>query len=189
MQAIIPGQSNTLYADLVRTDCTPITTGSVLFYLVALAGANQGKWWDGATGTWSSAEIPAGTADHIADGHWRASISAAAWSCGVHYMLYAKAADGGHVPYSDQVVPGLAIGAVGTGDVRYEYSVTEADGSPVVGAVVYASLTTSIDDAVYRAVSDGNGVAAFYLKPGTWRFWPVKEGYDFGDLPDEEVIE
>ena len=104
MQTFKSGQSNTLYADLVaKADGEPIVAGTVTFYLIAISGANAGKWFKTSDDSWSATEQAAGTGTHKADGHWSCSIDAAAWTTGVVYVLYAKESGDLHIAYSEEV--------------------------------------------------------------------------------------
>lgn len=104
MQHFTAGQANTIHADLVaRADGTPITGGTVNFYLVAASGSNVGKWFKTSDDTWSPTEAVAAVATHKADGHWTASIDTAAWTVGVRYQFYAKESGNLHIPYSEEI--------------------------------------------------------------------------------------
>ena len=104
MQTFTPGQANTVHRDVVnKSTGAPITTGTVTVYLIALSGANAGKWFQTSDDSWSATEAAAGTATHKANGHWTASIDAAAWTAGVRYELYAKESGSLDIPYSEEV--------------------------------------------------------------------------------------
>jgi len=105
MQLAIAGQSNTVYYDLVaKASGSPITSGTVNFYLIAKSGSNAGKWFRSSDSSWQSAESSAGSAAHKSDGHWYVSIASAAWTTGVLYQLYAKESGNLHIPYSEDVI-------------------------------------------------------------------------------------
>lgn len=116
MQSFTAAQSNTMYADMVaKANGDPITSGTVNFYLMALTGANVGKWYNASGGTWSATEAIAGTGTHQADGHWTASIPAGAWVTGVRYNLYAKESGNLHIACSEEVSePSLAATSIRT---------------------------------------------------------------------------
>ena len=189
MQSVIPGQANTLIADMdKRSDGSPITAGTVTFYVVALTGTNAGKWFKTADDSWSATEEPAGTGTHKADGHWLSSIDAA-WSYGVLYFMYAKESGDLHLPYSDQVVPSLAIGAIGTGETAWTYTLTETGtGDPIPDAEVWVTTDLAGNNIIYDGQTDVNGQVTFYLTPGTYYIWRRKAGYTFDPQPDVEVI-
>jgi len=91
MQIAFPGQANVLFLPLVaKADGTPIVAGTVNFYLVALTGANAGKWYRDADDSWQVAEALCGTGTHKARGHWFISVSTDAWIDEVLYLLYAN---------------------------------------------------------------------------------------------------
>ena len=93
----IPGAANILTLPAVAVaDGSPIVAGTVNFYLIALSGAELGQWWNGAA--WAGAEAVAGAGGHMANGHWIASIAAAAWTEGVQYYAYLQEDGGLHIP-------------------------------------------------------------------------------------------
>lgn len=91
MQITFPGQANVLFLPLVaKGDGTPITSGTVNFYLMALTGVNAGKWYRDSDDSWQAAEALCGTGTHKARGHWTILVSIAAWIDEVQYLLYAE---------------------------------------------------------------------------------------------------
>lgn len=81
---------------------SPITTGTVNWYLLALTGANSGKWWKTADGTWAASET-ANAMTHRADGHWTRDPvfdDTSPWTDGVEFLEYAKESGNLHVPVS-----------------------------------------------------------------------------------------
>ena len=104
MQSYTVSIANTVAADMVaKADGTPITTGTVTFYLIAKTGANAGKWFQTSDDSWQVAEAAAGAGSHTSDGHWTCSIDAAAWLADTRYSLYAKESGDLHIPYSEEV--------------------------------------------------------------------------------------
>ena len=99
----IPGQTNTRTLDVIaRADGSPITAGTVNYYLVAKTGANAGKWFKHSDQTWNVAETVCIAMTHRADGHWYAdSVHADAWADGIEYEEYAKESGDLHVPLGD----------------------------------------------------------------------------------------
>ncbi len=188
MQVVIPGQSNRVKADLTIHDTgQPMTSGIVTFYLYALSGANELKWFRASDNTWQSAESSAGTGTHVADGHWICSIGSAAWSYGVVYMLYAKRSDDEHIAYSEQVVPSCTVGIVGSGSVAWPYVLTDSvTGNPIADATVWATTDSAGVNVVARGTTNDFGTVTFYLYPGTYYIWRRKTGYRFGTTPDTE---
>ena len=91
MQIAFPNQANVLFLPLVaKADGTPITAGTVNFYLMALTGANANKWYRDADDSWQAAEALCGTGTHRARGHWTISVSTDAWVDEVLYIVYAN---------------------------------------------------------------------------------------------------
>lgn len=189
MQAVIPGQANTVKADLVsRSSGAPITVGTVTFYLVALNGPNAGKWFRASDSFWQAAESSAGSGTHLADGHWTCEIAAAAWSYGVIYLLYVKEGGDLHTPYSEQIVPSLVVGAVGTGATPWSYTVTDSGtGNPIEGVTVWVTNDQGGANVIAKDATGADGSVTFYLKPGTYYIWCQKTGYSF-DNPDAETV-
>jgi len=98
MQNVLAGQANTVFADMVaKADGTPVTTGTVNFYLICLTGTNANKWWKADGGSWEAAEAIAKVVAHdagsgegsLGDGQWAASIAAGAWTTNTRCRIYA----------------------------------------------------------------------------------------------------
>lgn len=90
MQIAFPNQANVLFLPLcAKADGSPITAGTVNFYLQALTGTNAGKWYRDADDSWQVAEALCGEGTHIARGHWKISVSTAAWVDEIQYIVYA----------------------------------------------------------------------------------------------------
>jgi len=105
MKLAVVGQANVMSLPVVnRNDGSPITTGPVNFYLIAMDGDNANKWYRGSDQTWQATESVAGSATHYAAGHWYLSFPSAVWVSGVRYLLYAKDAGDLHVPISTGVL-------------------------------------------------------------------------------------
>ena len=113
LQAIKPGQSNTVYATVLAVaDNTPITSGTVNFYLYMTEGDYAGYYYDGSNSSWSSTKASAGEATHIDDGLWSLAIAAGAWpDYDSKYILRFEEDGNLHLPDSGQVIPS-ATGAV-----------------------------------------------------------------------------
>ncbi len=111
MQSFTPGVANRIRYDLTdRSTGDPITSGTVNAYLQAMSGDNAGKWFRGSDATWQSSVSIAASATHDDDGHWWASIAAAAWVSGVRYSTYAKETGNLHISVSEEVAEvGTAI--------------------------------------------------------------------------------
>ena len=98
----IPLQANVRTRPVVaRADGSPITAGTVNYYLIANTGANAGKWFQTSDNSWQVAEAIAAVMTHKGDGHWTASVDAEAWpTADVEYTEYAKESGNLHVPTS-----------------------------------------------------------------------------------------
>lgn len=98
----IPAQVNVRARTLdARADGSPIIAGTVNYYVIALTGANAGKWFRDSDDSWQVAEAICGAMAHKADGHWTVSVAAACWIDGVEYMEYAREDGDLHVPVSN----------------------------------------------------------------------------------------
>jgi hypothetical protein len=190
MQAIIPGQANTITHNLVqKADTEPFTAGTVNFYLLALSGANVGKWWNYMTATWSATEAVAGVGVAKVRTLWTCEVAAAAWTYGTVYEKYAMDAGDLCVFYSEQVIPSLAIGAVGTGDIEWVYTVTDSETpfAPIADVEVWVTTDLAGDNVIYSSTTNALGQVTFYLAAGTYYVWRQKAGYVFVN-PDTEVV-
>lgn len=100
------GTANTVSLDVVaKSDGSPISAGTVNFYLIAVDGDNAGKWFKAADSSWSATEASAGAATYKGGALWQLSIAAAAWINGVTYELYAKESGDLNVVYTERVIP------------------------------------------------------------------------------------
>jgi hypothetical protein len=166
-------------------DNQPLTSGTVSFYLHALSGSNADKWWNGTA--WVADEAAAGAGTHKVRGLWTCSIAAGAWEYGVLYEEYAMDSEGGCIFYSEQVVPSLAIGVVGTGGTARVYTVTDSEtGLAVPNVTVWVTSDEAGTNILYRDTTNALGQVTFYLPAGTWYYWRDAAGYEDVD-PDEEV--
>jgi len=199
----IPAQANIRTAALIAVENgAPITTGTVNLYVRASTGTNAGKWFQGSDDTWQASEAIAGAMTHVADGHWEASIAAAAWIDGVEYLEYAKESGDLHVPVSWPVrcrypatdaagvrtALGLAaanldtqLGAIGaliagTGTGARTVTLTVTDGTdPLENARV--RVTAGAES--YVRSTNASGVVVFSLDDATWDVVITLQGYTF----------
>jgi len=104
MQYFTTGQANIVVADLVSKTGDAIIAGTVNFYLVAVTGANAGKWFRASDSSWQAAEASAGSATYKGGSQWQLSIVTEAWTAGVHYSLYTKESGDLNIPYSDIII-------------------------------------------------------------------------------------
>ena len=186
MQAFKAGQANTIYADMVaKLDGEPITSGTVTFYLLALSGSNNGKWWSAATATWSATEVSAGAGTYKSKQKWLCSIAAGAWASGVRYQLDAHESGSLNIPYSEQVTDILTSA---TGPIAFPYTVTNSvTGLPISEVRVWVTTDEAGNNVIRNEYTTSLGVATFYLDAGTYYFWRSKSGYRFTN-PDTEVV-
>jgi len=153
----IPAQANVRARTVdARADGSPITAGTVNYYVVALTGDNAGKWFRDSDDTWQAAEAICGAMTHKADGHWTVSVAAGAWIDGVEYLEYAKESGDLHVPtlthfrscaLANVVVPdaaGTAAGLHATTDGKVDTNKTELDG--LQGSDGKAAISTDAQD-------------------------------------------
>jgi len=83
----------------------------------------------------------------------------------------------------------VASAAVGSGPVEWTYTATDSTTAlPIANATVYAGTSTLLANVTYQATTNDFGIATFYLTAGTWYFWPIKSGINFGTLPDSEAV-
>lgn len=100
---------------IARLDGSPITTGTVNYYLKCKSGVNAGKWWRNSDQTWQASET-ANAMTHDADGHWDILLSAGAagpFVAGIRYREYVKEAANLHVPDGRLLVCDAAPGTTG----------------------------------------------------------------------------
>lgn len=91
----VPGVSNVRGKTiLARADGSPVTAGTVNYYLQARTGDNAGRWWRGSDSTWQAEEVIAGQMTHQGQGQWSVEIAAGAWIFGVEYWEYAAETGG-----------------------------------------------------------------------------------------------
>ncbi|MFA7254123.1 MAG: hypothetical protein WC107_06250 [Patescibacteria group bacterium] len=95
---------------IARADCTPITAGTVNYFLKAMSGANAGKWWKNADQTWDASET-ANAMTHVADGGWMIELAASPFVEGVVYAEYMKESGNLHIPGHFRMVRGKAAAA------------------------------------------------------------------------------
>ena len=144
----IPAVANVRAFTLVaRADGSPITTGTVNTYIVALTGDNAGKWFQGSDQTWQAAEAVALAATHKGDGHWTASIHADCWILGVRYMEYAKESGDLHVPVNRMTIALYPDGWTSAGEV-----VTDSASRTASKAIGFSTFNASSDTVDLGAI-------------------------------------
>jgi ABC-type transporter Mla MlaB component len=162
----IPAVANIRFADLVkRADGSPITSGTVNFYVYCTTGSNAGKWFRGSDSSWQAAESVAGVMTHLSDGHWYVSLASGAWTAGDIVLEYAEESTNLHTPISRQVhveyMPGWtsagkAPATVASGDDADAASIKTAVGAAGAGltALPAVTLATSQPNYAPAKVSD-----------------------------------
>lgn len=130
---------------VAKASGSPITSGTVNHYLLALTGANAGKWWKAADNTWAASET-ATAMTHKADGNWSVQIATGAWADGVEYLEYVKESGDLHVP------DGLHLVA--------RYPAHTSDGTQFAGSSIdtIAGDVAGLDGAAMRG-TDGAALA------------------------------
>ena len=185
MQTPRPGQVNALYGSVItRADGDPITSGTVNAYLVAIDGANAGKWFRGSDQSWQAAEAIAAVASHKGDAEWLAAVHADAWTANLRYRLYFKEDGDLHIPGGEEVVCTRA--ASGTGAISDTMTVT-VSGTPVAGFDVWVSTDEAGDNVIAGVlVTNAQGVVTFDLDiaSGLWAH-AQKAGYNATGYPKE----
>jgi len=102
MQHVIAGQANTVTYDVVnKTTGSPIITGTVTGYLVALTGDEAGRWWNASGVAYADTASSAGNMTFKGNSLWTLSIVSAAWAAGVVYAFYAVESGSLNVVYND----------------------------------------------------------------------------------------
>ena len=182
MQQVTPGQANVVtYGVLNKTTVSPITTGTVVFYLRCKTGTNADKWWKGADGTWSatavSAEVTGSPPTHTDSGIWKLSIASGAWTAGARYDLYAIESGNLNIIVPEEVLCETPV--TGTGAYRITITVQDSSGDALQGARVAASADAAGENVQEDGVTDNFGHVTFRLSSGTYRLWVSKAGNNF----------
>jgi len=155
---VLPGVANTVGATLVAiADGSPVTAGVVNFYLIAMSGANAGKWFKTADDSWDAAEQVAATGTHKGRGQWTASIDAAAWIDGVRYRLYAQESGALSIGYGYDVLCRAGV----------KVTTLNADALLVDGLALDVCLKALMAAGINKAVVDlAAGTVAFKNRAG-----------------------
>lgn len=202
MQSFIAGTANTLTADIVaRADGTPITSGTVTFYLMAQTGANAGKWFQTSDDSWQATEQSAGTGTHKSDGHWSCSIDAAAWTTGIRYYFYAKESGNLHIPYGEEIHEAIATADKLKGYVqllaRKDTSIetdrstelAEINADEGSGAGTFSNLTDSFQSIRDRGDNSWlTGATGFAVHTYTTTDWTRTVGDDDGGSGSDTAV-
>ena len=103
------------FTAIARLDGSPITAGTVNYYLKCKSGANAGKWWRDSDQSWQATET-ANAMTHDADGHWDVLLTAGVsgpFVAGVRYREYVKESGNLHVPEGRLLACDAAPGTTG----------------------------------------------------------------------------
>ena len=144
MIVVYAGQANVLRLTMAaKSSGSPITAGTINFYLKAQTGTNAGKWYKSADGTWDSSEQTAGAATHSADGHWELSLASAVWTANVHYSLYGKESGDLHVPTDQDVLCFTALvstsGGISRSAMKLHLKVDYTDDDDLIDQLILAA--------------------------------------------------
>lgn len=128
---------------VAKASGSPITSGTVNWYLKCVTGANAGKWWRDSDQTWQLAET-ANAMTHQVDGHWTRALAATPWLDGDLDLEYAKESGDLHVPVSRML--------------KVEYT-PSADGSRRVdlGKYLGSAVAALVNGLVPVSVADWRG--------------------------------
>ena len=188
MIEVTAGAANKITADIVaRADNTPITSGTITFFILALSGTYADMWWNGSG--WSSSEAAdSGTPSHVGDGHWTLSVAAGCWYAGVRYSFYWKESGDLHIPVSVDIICKTTTVEAGAGAITFTYTLTSTvDSAPIADADVWVSSDLAGTNVIASGRTDQNGEVVFYLDGGTVYVWRQKTGWTFTN-PDTEVV-
>jgi hypothetical protein len=157
---------------VARLDGSPITTGTVSYYLKCKSGSNAGKWWRNSDQSWQASET-ANTMSHDADGHFDILLTAGAagpFVAGVRYREYVKESGDLHVPdgrllvcdaapgtTGGPLIVGTGAGAVNANGGKVPATIASGDNSDKTGYSVAGKVAATI------AVGDNSDKAGYSL--------------------------
>lgn len=159
----VPGQPNVRTMDLVkRADGSPITAGTVNYYVQATTGANAGKWFRESDDSWQAAETVCAAMTHVGSAaQWEITVSAACWIDGVEYREYAMESGALGISYSqafrcDSAAPTAAqIAAAVVGDAAFKRLLAFAGEYRRVTSIVYSGTeVASATIKIYASKAD-----------------------------------
>ncbi len=102
-RAIAVGETIINFDVVKRADGSPVTTGTVNYYLLCQSGTNAGKWWKDSTETWE-ATAQANEMTHVDDGHWTIELTSSPFAAGMKCLEYVKESGDLHVALSRSLV-------------------------------------------------------------------------------------
>lgn len=151
MQYVTPGSNlPQLMRVTARANGSPITAGTVSLGIVALNGANAGKWWDDENQDWAAEETLTAMT-HVADGCWSVTLAASPFEAGTSYLRYAKESGNLHAPNGEELAATLmadvvaAIKAATYDGVTFEQWITRGLGA-VINKATRDGATIHIKD-------------------------------------------
>ena len=127
---------------VAKASGSPITAGTVNYYLLALTGANAGKWWKNSDQTWAVGET-ANAMTHKADGCWTIALAASPFINAILYLEYAKESGGLHVAAEGRLLRG-------TTNVDEAAIKLKTDTIGTGAATVAAPVAQNLDVALYQ---------------------------------------
>ena len=108
IHSILVGETWRKAGMVAKGSGSAITAGTCNYYLLALTGANAGKWWKNSDQTWAVAET-ANALTHKADGNWTIELAASPFADGILYLEYAKESGDLHVAAEGKLLRGKAV--------------------------------------------------------------------------------
>ena len=170
-QDIDSNTTERIFPVVAKASGSPITTGTVNYYLKAKSGTNVGKWWRDSDQTWQATET-ANAMTHEVDGSWEIDLSAAPFSHGVRFLEYVKESGDLHAPVSNHVTGKDTRNALSG---AYTVTITVDDGTnPIENASVrmYRTGETETKD------TNASGQAVFTVDAATWSVALQATGFD-----------
>jgi hypothetical protein len=135
MTRYTPGAANTVYVtQALKSSAGPVTAGTVNSYVVAVGGANDGKWWKDSDSTWAAVET-ATAMTHKSDGQWYVSIKSGCWTDGQRYRIYAKESGDLHIPFGYDAESAYFLSTDTSGRVAVGKWLDTAVATPAVAGV------------------------------------------------------
>ena len=108
VHSILVGETWRKAGLVAKASGSAITGGTVNYHLLALTGANAGKWWKNSDQTWAAVET-ANVMTHRADGNWTIELAASPFVASVLYLEYAKESGDLHVAAEGRLLRGQAV--------------------------------------------------------------------------------
>jgi hypothetical protein len=164
---------------VARADGSPITSGTVNYYLRAKSGVNAGKYWRNSDQTWQVAKT-GNAMTHDDDGNWEIDLTVSPFVHGILYREHLEESGNLHVPGTGRslkcrAAPGKAEGFIVAMNDNNGVQMGEGEYAGLVGAVVadnskagYSLAPTGLD-----AITATEPTAKPTTFPG-WLMWLVQ---------------